>query len=139
MFQDKKFPTQRSQNDQDDEKTSSNLRTSGSLDKHLIGLGHRFYNVQEVGEAESSLEELELFSPKLSRKSERIAAGEKFRDFGFKTILKEVPRTEEIDLSHSPTSGFYVRLHVRSRSVLVIRRHRRRHRDEFRHQRNSGI
>ena len=94
----------------------------GSLNKSFIGLGKRFYNVHEVGEAESSLEELDLASPKMTQKllKKEAAKMSRFRDFRLKTIAKEIPRTEEIDLSHSFLSGYFVRFHLRSRSVHVI-------------------
>ena len=76
-------------------------------------------------------------SPQLKQKKDRKMKP-KYHDFGFKTILKEVPRTEEIDLSHSLTSGYFVRLHIRSRSVLVIRR-RSRPDEHLAHKSGGGL
>jgi hypothetical protein len=90
------------------------VQKSGSLDKHLIGLGRQFYSVHEVGEAESSTEELDMNSPK---RPERVR-GRAAAFPAFKTVVKEVPRTEEVDVSVD--GGFVVRLHLRSRSIHAI-------------------
>ena len=92
---------------------------SQSVDKHFIGLGHQFYNVHEIGEAESSLEELDLGSPVANKRRVRQPRMVPRLQLGFKTIMREVAFTEEVDLTHSEKSRFLVRHNLRSRSVHV--------------------
>ena len=95
---------------------------SRSVDKHFIGLGRQFYNVHEIGEAESSLEELDIGSPAAHKsKTRKTRLAPKLHLSGFKAIVKEVAHTEEVDLTHSEKSQFLIRHNLRSHSVHVHR------------------
>jgi hypothetical protein len=102
-----------------DTKRCAKPTKSSSVDKHYVGLGRQFYHVDEIGEVDSSQEELDLSSPRPHKRTRRKKPLLSRLPCGLNTVVCEIPKTEEVDLSYSEESCLIVRLHLRSRSVLV--------------------
>ena len=92
---------------------------SSSVDKHFVGLGRKFYHVAGIGDDESSQEELDISSPRPHKRCPRKNNFLPRLPNGLGTVVSEIPKTEEVDLSCPEESRLVVRLHLRSRSVLV--------------------